>query len=228
MKRGLIFLALILGACAEKPVTEEPKVDAKWVEGVSREHNHEVLKCYESALKKNKKIQGNLQLEVDTAASGDASAAIVKQGVSPDVDACVTAQAKAWKYPWLKAETKRIQENYHLYLNGEGNPMSEFGGPAMDQDQVKITVRTHLSEVQECYAKGVSKKSALRAGGKLILTWDILGSGEVTNVKTKEWFDPGVDRCIAEHVSKWKFPPPPNNMVANVTYPFTFEGPTVK
>jgi TonB family protein len=222
----LIALALVLMSCAQKVLTEEPKVDAKWVEGVAREHNHEVLKCYEDSLKVDKKTQGDLALELDTSALGAVTAVRVVKSVSTTLDECVSAKAKTWTYPWIKSETLAIQERFRLYLNAEGNPMAGFSGPAMDHEVVRESVRAHLSEVQQCYSARLKRVPQLK--GKLVLQWDILGSGEVTNVKVKESVDPVVDKCVADKLAKWKFPAPPNNMVANVSYPFQFTPATTK
>jgi outer membrane biosynthesis protein TonB len=227
MRSAFAFLILSLSvvACVHKPVAE-PKVDAKWVEQVSRDHNHQVLKCYETALKKDRKLQGHVLLELDATVVGAVRDVRVKDSLSPDFDACVVAAAKSWTYPWLKSETLAIQENYRLYLNADGQPMSEFSGPGMDKEVVRATVKAHLPEVQQCYSNRLRRMPGL--AGKLVLQWDILGSGEVTNVTVKQSLDPQVDKCVAEKLAKWKFPQPPNNMVANVSYPFQFMPATAK
>jgi hypothetical protein len=214
-----MVLVTLISACAQKPV-EEPKVDVKWVEQVSREHNHEILKCYESALKKDDKLQGDLAIELDTKASGAVEAVRIKHSVSPELDACAQRQAQGWTYPWIKTPTTAIQENYHLSFGGDGQPRVAFSGPGMDREQIRSTVKSHLPEVRSCYERALKYKPAL--AGKLVLEWEVLGSGTVNNIVVREPLDPTVDKCVVDRLAKWKFPQPPNNIVAKVVYPFIF------
>jgi hypothetical protein len=227
MRRTIVLATVALfAACAQKPVTEEPKVEAQWVEQVSRDHNHEVLKCYEEALKTDRQLQGHLHLDMDASATGAVSAVRVKESLAPGFDACVSEKAKSWTYPWIKKETLAIQETYRLYFGPQGQPMSEFSGPGMDPEVVRQTVQSHLAEVRACYTGRLRR--APGTSGKLVLQWDILGSGDVTNVAVKHSVDKVIDKCVSEKLAKWKFPSPPNNMVANVSYPFQFTPATAK
>lgn len=216
---GSAALLLALGACAQKPVTEEPKVDAKWVEQVGRDHNHEILKCYEEALKKDKKLEGDLLLSLDAGSDGRVTNVRVKDSVAPGLDACAIEKAKGWTYPWIKSETVSIQDSFHLFLK-DGQPYAEFRGPGMDKDLVRGVVSSHHDQVRQCYETRL--KRGRKLAGKMVLQWDILGSGDVTNVRVKQSIDPQIESCVIAQLQKWKFPSPPNNMVASITYPFTF------
>lgn len=214
---GAVVLAIAVG-CAHKQA-QEPNVDAKWVEEVSRRHNHEVLKCYEDALKQDRSLQGMLTLELDTDQNGAAQNVRVRQGVSEVLNACVVSRAKSWSYPWIKKETLSIQENYKLYLRNQ-QPYSEFSGPGMDREQIKAIVQANWEDVEACYERVLRRKPSTR--GTLTLEWYILGSGEVTQVAVIQPLEPALDKCVVERVSKWKFPHPPNYMSARVSYPFEF------
>ncbi len=215
----LIGLSAVMVGCAQRPV-KIPAVDPKWVEEVAREHNHEVLKCYEAALKVDKSLQGDLVMEVDAGDQGSAVAVRLVQGLSAGFNDCVVAKAKLWKYPWIKEPMLSIQENYRLNLNDSGQPVSSYLGPRMDRKQVQLIVQTHTNEIEQCYAKTL--RSRPNTEGTLEISWDIFEAGEVTNIKVVKPLEPNLDKCIVKSLAKWRFPPPPNKIVSRVSYPFEF------
>lgn len=214
-----VFLFIQLTACAQKPV-QEPNVDVKWVEQVSRQHNHEILKCYEQALKKNDKLQGDLALELDAKAGGDVQSVRIKKSVSKELDECAKKQAGTWNYPWIKSEVSSIQENYRLSLSSDGQPRAAFSGPEMDREQIRTTLKKHDEEIRSCFEQALKYKPSL--SGKLVLEWEVIGSGSVNTITVVEPLDPTLDRCMVNKLAKWKFPQPPNHIVAKVKYPFVF------
>ncbi len=214
----LSVMSIIVVKCATKKV-EDPLVDSQWIEQVGAEHNHEVLKCYEQSLKKNAKLSGDFALEMDADRAGDVTDVRVKKSLDKDFDVCAVAKARAWKYPWITKQTFSIQDPYRLYLK-DGQPMAEFGGVGMDKEAVRVIVREHISEVRKCYENRLRTKPDL--SGKLILNWEINRDGVVANPVASVPLDKEVDNCVIDKLKKWKFPEPPNNRVASVSYPFEF------
>lgn len=214
----LIVITLVVAKCATKKV-EEPAVDAQWVEKVGADHNHEVLKCYEQSLKKNSQLSGDFALEMDADHAGVVTDVRVKKSLDKGFDACVVARARSWNFPWITKQTFSIQDPYRLYLQN-GQPMAEFGGVGVDKEAVRVIVREHVSEVRKCYENRLRTKPEL--SGKLVLQWDINRDGVVANPMASQALDAEVDNCVIDKLKTWKFPEPPNNRVAKVSYPFVF------
>lgn len=219
----LFALIVVLSAlaCAPKPVKEEdPAPDRNWIEQIARDHNHEVLKCYEDSLNKNPKLSGDLTLSLDAGSTGEVTAVRVKKSVQPAFDQCVTAKAKTWKFPWIKKETFEIEDPYHLYLDKEGKPVAEFESPNMAGEGMRRIVRPHLTEVRACYSGRLKEKPDLT--GTLIVAWNLGEKGEVTSVRAEQPFDYIVDNCVMNKLKTWKFPVPPKDKKVSVSYPFFF------
>ena len=94
--------------------------------------------------------------------------------------------------------------------------------PISLKEDIRTTVRRHLEEVEKCYEAALDTQPMLE--GKLVLTWDIADGGVVQDVKVKEAGEKirPVARCVVEKLLTWRFAPPPQNKVVEVSYPFYF------
>lgn len=91
---------------------------------------------------------------------------------------------------------------------------------AMNKEDIRLTIRSHIKEVRDCYEARLKQKPNLE--GKAVLEWTIESGGKVTSVKTTQSIDPEVDKCLEKQVASWKFPEPPKGDVGKVIYPFYF------
>jgi hypothetical protein len=68
----------------------------------------------------------------------------------------------------------------------------------LNQADVEGAIQEHVGEIRQCY--GLGKKSALRAGGRVLLRFFVDGKGEVYDVGILESTigNHAVERCIAD------------------------------
>ncbi|MCB9567041.1 MAG: TonB family protein [Myxococcales bacterium] len=94
---------------------------------------------------------------------------------------------------------------------------------ALDKDIIRRIVRAHINEVRHCYNQGLAKDPSLK--GRVAVQFSIGGAGQVISaaVADSSLKDPGVSRCIAQAVRRWKFPKPQGGGSVIVTYPFVLE-----
>jgi hypothetical protein len=125
-------MSIVLGivACAHAPPKPPPHIDQKWVEDAASEHNQDVLTCYQERIKAKPKLEGELDLNFKILPTGKISEVVLVHGADSEVDKCVLAQAKNWKFEWhARRETQDtlpMLEKYKLHLDSEGRPHSEF------------------------------------------------------------------------------------------------------
>jgi hypothetical protein len=217
----LILATLGLANCAEKVVKEpEPQPDRDWVEQVARDHNHEVLKCYEDRLKTAPQVKGDLTLILSADATGLVTSVNTLQTLDTELDDCVIKKAKSWRFPWIKEVTRDIVDPYHLYLNAELQPTCEYESPIVSTEETRQVVRSHAAETRQCYLTRLHDQPELT--GRLVMEWDLGDNGEVTKIRVKQPFDSLVDHCVSEKLKTWKFQAPAKDKKVSVSYPFFF------
>jgi hypothetical protein len=93
---------------------------------------------------------------------------------------------------------------------------------ALDSNQIRRTVRTHLLELRRCYDKVLVRDP--NAKGRITIALEIDGKGKVpaATVQESTMKDPTAGDCIAAAVAGWKFPKPRTGTV-KVVYPFVLE-----
>ncbi|OFZ30375.1 MAG: hypothetical protein A2622_08160 [Bdellovibrionales bacterium RIFCSPHIGHO2_01_FULL_40_29] len=106
-----------------------------------------------------------------------------------------------------------------------GGAEEEFSG-SIDREAVRRVVRSALQSFKACYDREYKKDSKLE--GKVVIVWDIHERGIARNarlVKGKSTLDnPSVEECVRARLVALRFPEPPAGTVAEVTYPFLFQG----
>jgi len=98
-----------------------------------------------------------------------------------------------------------------------GKPKTEL---PPEKESVQDAVASHVGDVSDCYTAALKRNPKLT--GKLILEWDINPIGDPKNIKIVQALEPKLDQCIVKKLSGWAFPPPPDNKIAKVKYPFVF------
>jgi TonB family protein len=191
-------------------------MDQKWVEEIGRQHNHEVLMCYQDRLKANPKTDGELTMWIEVSAGGEPARTTIVRPVESEFDKCVSSRARDWKYPWAKNDAGALEYKFHVHKGADGQPLSEFNvQPFPDKFHVQSTINNHRDELNACAGK--------KASGKLVVEWVIGDKGEVTSAKALQSSVPkDTDNCVLKHVKEWKFPLPPKELIAKVRYPFFF------
>lgn len=92
---------------------------------------------------------------------------------------------------------------------------------SLSREEIAKVVNAHLQQVRACYERTLLKEPGL--AGKLIIEWNIDGSGSVTSYKIKSstMQSATVGECIEDALKSWKFPKPDGGEVV-VSYPFIF------
>lgn len=106
-----------------------------------------------------------------------------------------------------------------------GGAEEEFSG-SIDREAVRRVVRSALQSFKDCYNREFKKDSKLE--GKVVIAWDIHEKGIAKNarlVKDKSTMgNAAVEECVRGRLLALRFPEPPAGTVAEVTYPFLFQG----
>lgn len=101
---------------------------------------------------------------------------------------------------------------------GEGE---HFSG-SIDKEAIRRVIRENQRQIQACYEKTLNKNPNLY--GKVILEWVITGNGRVSSarVSSSTLRNSEVENCVLSRLRTWKFPEPPPDQEAVVSYPFLF------
>jgi TonB family protein len=102
-----------------------------------------------------------------------------------------------------------------------GDDATFTGG--IDKEAIRRVVHANLKQIKACYDKGLNKDPGLY--GKITIQWTIGPGGRVleAGVKSSTMNNSEVENCAVSRLRTWKFPEPPANEVAVVSYPFVFQ-----
>lgn len=101
---------------------------------------------------------------------------------------------------------------------GEGEEFSA----GIDREAIRRVILSNTRQIQACYEKGLNKQPNLY--GKVLIEWIITTNGRVASarVASSTLNSPEVESCVVSRLRTWKFPEPPPDQEAQVTYPFLF------
>jgi hypothetical protein len=106
-----------------------------------------------------------------------------------------------------------------------GGLEEEFSG-SIDREAVRRVVKSAIAQFKACYEREYRMNSRLE--GKLVVQWEIHRQGVAKNaviVRQKSTINnSAVEECVKNRMLALKFPEPPSNTTAEVTYPFIFQG----
>jgi TonB family protein len=222
---------VLVAACVSKPTPPPPPVekpvaavDENWLQENAKDHNHDVLVCYQNRLKAKPKLQGDLRLDFLATHDGEMKEVKVVKSVDAEVDRCVLAAAKNWKFPWAARGGTfdlLMTDTFKLTFDG-AQPRSEYKEEeqGMDREQIRLVVKDHVKDIRGCYEDRL--RSAPGLVGKIILEWNIEANGFAHDVKIKQSLDPVLDQCLITKLKTWVFPLPMKGHATFVNYPFTF------
>ncbi|HEY8270875.1 MAG TPA: AgmX/PglI C-terminal domain-containing protein [Pseudobdellovibrionaceae bacterium] len=95
---------------------------------------------------------------------------------------------------------------------------------SLNKDDVRPVILSHLKEVRICYEATLERTP--KSEGKLVVSWQINKEGKATNYtaikESSTIFDQRLIQCLGDTLSTWQFPIPPDDAVAEITYPFFF------
>ncbi len=106
-----------------------------------------------------------------------------------------------------------------------GGAEEEFVG-SIDREAVRRVVRSALAAFKACYDREYRKDTKLE--GKVVVSWEIHEKGIAKNAKVlKDKSTIGnssIEDCVRSRMLTLRFPEPPAGTIAEVTYPFLFQG----
>lgn len=106
-----------------------------------------------------------------------------------------------------------------------GGSEEEFVG-SIDREAVRRAVRSAMSAFKACYEREYKKDTKLE--GKVMISWEIHEQGVARNskvVKDKTTLgNSAVENCVRDRMLAIRFPEPPPGTIAEVMYPFVFQG----
>ena len=102
-----------------------------------------------------------------------------------------------------------------------GGAEEKFIG-TIDKEAVRRVVRAGLREVRSCYERELNKKRSI--AGKVVIEWLIGEQGRVLKTKTVSNTTRAtrLANCVRRRIASWRFPEPPEGVIAEVQYPFVF------
>ncbi len=106
-----------------------------------------------------------------------------------------------------------------------GGAEEEFVG-SIDREAVRRVVRSALSAFKACYDR--EYKSDTKLEGKVVVAWEIHEKGVAKNARIvsdkSTIHNSSVENCVKSRMLTLRFPEPPAGTVAEVVYPFLFQG----
>ncbi len=106
-----------------------------------------------------------------------------------------------------------------------GGAEEEFVG-SIDREAVRRVVKSAISAFKACYDREYRRDTKLE--GKVVISWEIHEKGIARNAKVlKDKSTLGnttVEECVRARMLTLRFPEPPAGTIAEVTYPFLFQG----
>jgi TonB family protein len=92
----------------------------------------------------------------------------------------------------------------------------------IDRAGIRRVIVANQNQLKACYERALGSESDLH--GKVVLSWDISDSGSASNVRVKESSleNMRLEQCLLKLVTNWRFPAPPRDQIAEVTFPFIF------
>lgn len=119
----------------------------------------------------------------------------------------------------------------NIDLGGRGKGMTRIvpgkiiyeGG--LSREEIQRVINRVMSQIKYCYEKELTKDPNLE--GKLVMSWVITGSGDVSSGQAAEnTFGGGsakpIEGCVLRIIQRLKFPNPKGGGQVFVTYPFVF------
>ncbi len=102
-----------------------------------------------------------------------------------------------------------------------GGDGESFTG-SIDREAIRKVIRDNQKQIQACYEKTLNKQPGLY--GKVILEWVITTNGRVKDARVQSTTlgSSEVENCVLSRLRTWKFPEPPPDQEAVVTFPFLF------
>ncbi|MEQ1876690.1 MAG: AgmX/PglI C-terminal domain-containing protein [Bdellovibrionia bacterium] len=94
----------------------------------------------------------------------------------------------------------------------------------IDRAGIRRVIVASQSQIKACFDRSLNTDPDLH--GKVVLSWDISGPGTASNVRVKESTVGAaqLENCLSRVISNLRFPAPPKDQVAEVTFPFVFLG----
>ncbi len=106
-----------------------------------------------------------------------------------------------------------------------GGAEEEFVG-SIDREAVRRVVRSALSAFKSCYDREFKTDTKLE--GKVVIAWEIHEKGVAKNARVvsdkSTIHNSSVENCVRARMMTLRFPEPPAGTVAEVVYPFLFQG----
>jgi TonB family protein len=102
-----------------------------------------------------------------------------------------------------------------------GGDGESFTG-SIDREAIRKVIRDNQKQIQACYEKTLNKQPGLY--GKVILEWVITTNGRVKDARVQSTTlgSSEVENCVLSRLRTWRFPEPPPDQEAVVTFPFLF------
>lgn len=136
-------------AAAAPPAKGPPALTKEQIGSVLREHSKQVRRCYDEAAKGDRKLGGQLGVEIAIGASGRVSRARVLYSTvgKPAVDGCVVHGIRSWVFPKPQGG-REVVFVYPLVFQQKG------GRPAvpkqLSREMVSQGMRAVLDQVRGC------------------------------------------------------------------------------
>lgn len=106
-----------------------------------------------------------------------------------------------------------------------GGAEEDFSG-SIDKEAVRRVIRSAITSFKACYEREYKRDSKLE--GKVAITWEIHEKGVAMNARVNKALstinNSSVEECVRSRLLTLRFPEPPNGSVAEVTFPFMFQG----
>ncbi|OGR12042.1 MAG: hypothetical protein A2341_06890 [Deltaproteobacteria bacterium RIFOXYB12_FULL_58_9] len=199
--------------------------------GLSPEQTDPVMKeaattikklCYDTALRNNPNLTGNLIFRVVIGGKGNVEKAELISKTGMDVfDACALNAVREFQFP-APYKGKPVTLNHPMrFVPPQGGKTIGRLSPG----QVSRVFHTKEQEFKNCYDERQKVKAKL--GGTFLLVLTVLPSGKLksVDVTTDELGDTLLRKCLLGHVNELVFPEPEFGGEATIEFPLKFAPP---
>jgi TonB family protein len=220
-QRKTLFLSLFITCCMLMTISiVHAKLNAKQIKSNIALKAPEMRKCYESALKENPKIQGNLIIQFTIEKTGMVTQVKVTESAlrSTDVHACLISKMKTLKFPKLEGAAVTIAYPFSF----TPNPAASAKKPKNTAQIIQGNMSQRGQGLTQCYEKELKKNPKLQ--GKVTVQFTIEKNGKVSKAKiaNSTLKSNAVHACLVTRVKNLTFPKPKNKAIT-IAYPFVFK-----
>jgi TonB family protein len=177
--------------------------------------------CYETQLKKNPNLRGDILAELVIGATGAVTSATLRKKLGVELfDVCALAKLNQLRFPKpYKAKPVTLRSPFRFTP-----PHGEKVIGVLEPTRIRATFATKASEFRACQEKRRKELAGKKLRGKILLDITVSPTGNIKSldVKTDSVGDSQLSQCALDIVRGLQFPAPKFGGDASFEFPLSF------